>query len=157
MLVMVGRMLIIMTRASRFFQVEAASFLGNIFSYLVSSALMETNPWVSILLGLVLEASAGGLLLVTVSTTPAAAWKTTQQDATPVESSDPSPSKGIRQTMRTLYHFLADQKAVVALLFGYFLRMLGVSVTRLHLLYISKRFHWSYARVRKGERRCTIS
>jgi len=143
------RMLILMTRASRFFQLEAAGFLGNIFSYLVSSALMETSPWVSILLGLFLEASAGGLLLVTVTTTPASAWQTTQQDATPAESSEPSPSKSIRQTMSTLYYFIADQKVVVALLFGYFLRMLGVSVTRLHLLYISKRFRWSYAHVRK--------
>jgi len=117
---------------------------------------MDRNPWIPVLLGLVLLALTGCLLVVTVRLGPAKKIiKPDQPDQVAVEGGEgeqesvdlgPLSVKTFRNTISAIRSFITTQKLVVALLFGYFLRMLGVCVSRLELIYISKRLDWSIAR-----------
>ncbi|OIW32352.1 MFS general substrate transporter [Coniochaeta ligniaria NRRL 30616] len=146
-------------RSSRFFQLEAAAYMGNILSYLVSSALADANPWVPIISGLLLLLAANVLLLATAGSlmvdrrkiqedSTATPGEDGQQDQDPVDQ-DQQASQGKERWWGYISSFSAlvvQRKVILVLLAGYWLRMLAVSVTGLQLIYVSRLFGWSYSK-----------
>jgi len=150
-------------RSSRFFRLEAASYLGNISSYLLSSVLMDRNPWIPVLLGLIFIAIAGCLLIglsLGPESGPVEAGRETQRGERP---HSPRPHDSLRDSgsrkataamvplnslLTAIFRIMKQQRAVLILLGGYWLRMLAVSVTRLQLVYISRLFEWKHSQVR---------
>lgn len=143
------------SRSSRFFQLEAAAYIGNILSYVTSSSLADVNPWIPILLGLVLLLLAVILLLVTSrfikvdrkkSAEELAAMPEGDQDAID-ENEDTGSNKSSWEYVQSFLTLVKQRKVILVLLAGYWLRMLAVSVTGLQLLYTSQLFDWSYSKV----------
>lgn len=141
-------------RASRFFQLEAAGYLGNISGYFVGSTLSTYGPWLPVSIGIAFEVIVVLLLVGSLATIPVAVYSNpVDPPKSPAtlrnENTDPPPPlvKGFKQKYAALWQFLKAEKALVTILFGYFLRMLGVSVSRIFLLYVSKRFDWSFSKV----------
>ena len=94
------------------------------------------------------------LLVVSLHTTPIADYSNPidplESPAAVAQNENAEPAisrKNFKQKSTALWQFLVAEKVIVVILFGYFLRMLSVSVSRLFLLYIAKRFDWSFAKV----------
>ncbi|KAK6081575.1 ATP synthase F0 [Seiridium cupressi] len=141
-------------RSSRFFQLEAAAYIGNILSYVISSALSDVNPWIPILLGLVLLLFAIILLLVTSRFIKVDRQKPAEELAATLEgdqdavhgNEDTGSNKSGWEYVQSFLTLVKQRKVIPALLAGYWLRMLAVSVTGLQLLYTSRLFDWTYSK-----------
>lgn len=146
------------SRSSRFFQLEAAAYIGNILSYVSSSALVDVDPWIPIVLGLLLLSLVGVHLLVTARSIKVERRETREELTTPPGeigqdqclvdgSADADSDKTRWKYVYSFFMLVKQRKVILALLVGYWLRMLAVSVTGLQLLYVSRIFNWSYSKV----------
>ena len=136
--------------------------MGNIPAYLVSSFLTEQGPRIAVLLSLALCSLA---LVVSwlipgdvgPSTSTGESRSAMGSDVEPdervardIESDSPDSSslKAAQNRLKSVQTFVKDEKPLLVLLLGYFVRMLAFSVTKLQMLYVSQRFNWTIARVR---------
>lgn len=148
------------SRSSRFFQLEAAAYIGNILSYVTSSVLTDADPWIPILLGLLLLLLAGVLLLVTARSIKVDRRETQEETTIPPGENEQenqdlvdnvevtSSGKKRWEYISSFFALVRQRKVILILLAGYWLRMLAVSVTGLQLIYVSWLFEWSYSKVR---------
>jgi len=144
-------------RSSRFFQLEAAAYVGNILSYVASSALADTDPWIPIMLGVALILLALVLLLTTATAIQVDRRETENEgeggqpehggSINEIENTVPKDKPKQWEYLSSFFALVKQRKVILALLAGYWLRMLAVSVVGLQLIYVSRLFDWSYSKV----------
>ncbi|CAI7588452.1 unnamed protein product [Penicillium discolor] len=64
--------------------------------------------------------------------------------------SDDTDTKEVLSWIRTSAVFLKHQPHILVILFGYLLRSLGISVMRLLITYVPKRFHMTFSQLIGG-------
>lgn len=131
-------------RASRFFLLEASGYTGSVVGYMGSSAIMDKTVWTPIILGLGSVFMA--LCLTLIMPEHFSSDSNPEQSQTTVISDD-TDKKEVLSWIRTSAVFLKHQPHILVILFGYLLRSLGISVMRLLITYVPKRFHMTFSQV----------
>ena len=154
-------------RASVYLMIAAGILIAEVFAAPLSAALIElTNPWVPYIMS-PLVASLGSILIWVLPETLNCGERPKGNNTDGAEKRsylgrlrclEPSVLvHKIRRTSCSLARALKQNLALVCLVLVYFVAVLGRQTTQFIVLYASKKFHWSLARVRPSNRSLPIS